>query len=257
MDNIQRKLLIKNSKDVNKLVNFASFVDETSIKFTGDTSDELIKKIKESLDESLSLKRKIDEKIITMEGLSGRKYRSLINNLVEKIEKPSYLEIGSWLGSTACSAAFKNDFKITCIDNWSQIFFSEKFPDPEQIFKKNIKECLSTKTEYNFINNDFRKVDYNNIGKYNIYLFDGPHHFEDHFDGITLVQPALTDKYILIVDDWNWDQVRNGTNAAIEELKLKVISILEIRTTHDGSNALMMGKDSDWHQGYCFFVIEK
>ena len=43
-----------------------------------------------------------------------------------------------------------------------------------------------------------RKVDYN-IGKYNIYLFDGPHHFEDHFEGITFVQPALTDKYILMM----------------------------------------------------------
>ena len=45
----------------------------------------------------------------------------------------------------------------------------------------------------------------------NIYLYDGPHHFEDHFDGIKLVQPALEKKFILIVDDWNWDQVRNGT----------------------------------------------
>ena len=57
-----------------------------------------------------------------MEGLSRRKYRSLINNLVQKIKDPRYLEIGTWLGSTACSAAFKNDLKITCIDNWSQIF---------------------------------------------------------------------------------------------------------------------------------------
>ena len=145
MDNIQRKLLIKNSKDVNKLVNFASFVDETSIKFTGDTSDGLMKKIKESLDESLSLKRKIDKKIITMEGLSGRKYRSLINNLVEKIEKPSYLEIGSWLGSTACSAAFKNDFKITCIDNWSQHFFLKNFQTLNKFLKKILKNVCPQK----------------------------------------------------------------------------------------------------------------
>ena len=46
MDNIKENFN-KNSKDVNKLVNFASFVDETSIKFTGDTSDGLMKKIKE------------------------------------------------------------------------------------------------------------------------------------------------------------------------------------------------------------------
>ena len=95
------------------------------------------------------------------------------------------------------------------------------------------------------------------IIKHNIYLFDGPHHYEDHFDGIILAQPALTEKFILIIDDWNWDQVRNGTISALKHLKLNVISKLEIRTTQDGSNALMMGQNSDWHQGYCFFVIQK
>jgi len=38
---------------------------------------------------------------------------------------------------------------------------------------------------------------------------------------------------------------------------MNIISKLEIRTTQDGSNALMMGQNSDWHQGYCFFVIQK
>ena len=79
-----------------------------------------------------------------MEGLSGRKYRSLINNLVEKIEKPSYLEIGSWLGSTACSAAFKNDFKITCIDNWSQHFL-KNFQTPNKFLKKILKNVCPQK----------------------------------------------------------------------------------------------------------------
>jgi|TARA_B100000035_G_scaffold116028_1_gene98332 hypothetical protein len=257
MENIKRKLLIKKDKKSSDLVNFASSVDETSIIFSGDENDDFLKIIKKSLEESLSIKRKIDSEIINMEGLSGRKYRSLINNLVQKIKDPSYLEIGTWLGSTACSAAFKNDLKITCIDNWSQILFHEDFPDPEAVFKKNIEKYLSKNTNYTFINNDFRKINYESIGKHNIYLFDGPHHYEDHFEGVTIAQPALSEKYIFIVDDWNWDQVRDGTTAAIKHLKLNVISKLEIRTTHDGSNALAFGQNSDWHQGYCFFVIKK
>merc|ERR1712159_180797 len=51
--------------------------------------------------DSLSLTRKVSKDILKMEGLSGRKYRSLINSLVYKVKNPSYLEIGSWLGSTA------------------------------------------------------------------------------------------------------------------------------------------------------------
>ena len=133
MDNIQRKLLIKKDKNANQIVNFSSLVDETSIIFSGKEDDDLIIKIKEALMDSLSLRRKISDDILKMDGLSGRKYRSLINNLVEKVKNPSYLEIGSWLGSTACSAIFKNDLAITCIDNWSQVFLKKNFP----ILKKN------------------------------------------------------------------------------------------------------------------------
>ena len=122
-------------------------------------------------------------------------------------------------------------------------------------FSKNIEKYLSKNTDYTFINNDFRKINYESIGKHNVYLFDGPHHLKIIY-GVKITQPALSEKYIFIVDDWNWDQVRDGTTAAIEHLKLNVISKLEIRTTHDGSNALAFGQNSDWHQGYCFFVIK-
>ena len=76
MDNIQRKLLIKKDKNANQIVNFSSLVDETSIIFSGKEDDDFIKKIKEALMDSLSLKRKISNDILKMDGLSGRKYRS-------------------------------------------------------------------------------------------------------------------------------------------------------------------------------------
>ena len=138
MDNIQRKLLIKKDKNANQIVNFSSLVDETSIIFSGKEDDDFIIKIKDALMDSLSLKRKISKDILKMDGLSGRKYRSLINSLINKVKNPSYLEIGSWLGSTACSAVFKNNLTITCIDNWSQVFLKKNFP----ILKKFLKKIL-------------------------------------------------------------------------------------------------------------------
>ena len=255
MDNILRKHLIKKKKKLLALFNEISSFDETSITFSGDQNDELFKKIKESTLESLEKKRTIDEWILKLPGLSGRKYRTLINSLISKINSPSYLEIGSYTGSTACAASANNVLKITCIDNWSQFFFSGV--DPRKEFNKNIKKCISPKSSLKILSEDFRKVDFKKIGKYNIFLFDGPHHFKDHVEGITLAQPALQDKFILIVDDWNWDQVRNGTFFALNNLDLEIVSKLEIRTTHDGSNSLASGENSDWHQGYIFFVIKK
>ncbi len=255
MDNITIKHQIKKKKHLSKLLNLIASLDETLIKFSGDKNDELTIKLKASLEETLSNTRKINKWLLDLEGLSGRKYRSLINNLIQKIEKPSYLEIGSWLGSTACSACFKNNLNITCIDNWSQNFTNKYNPQKE--FLKNIKKCLTKKSQFKLISKNFRKINFKKIGKFNIYLYDGPHHLEDHFDAIKVAQPALNEKYLLIIDDWNWDQVRAGTERAINELKLNIISKLEIRTTIDGSNSLFSGESSDWHQGYCFFVIKK
>ncbi len=255
MNNIQRKHLIKRKKRLLAFLNEVSSFDETSITFTGDQNDELLKKIKESTLESLEKKRKIDDWILKLPGLSGRKYRTLINTLISKIKNPSYLEIGSYTGSTACAASANNVLKITCIDNWSQFFFDGV--DPHKEFNKNIKKCILPKSSLKILSEDFRKVDFKKIDKHNIFLFDGPHHFEDHVEGITLAQPALQNKFILIVDDWNWDQVRDGTFFALDNLNLEIVSKLEIRTTHDGSNSLASGENSDWHQGYVFFVIKK
>ena len=88
MDNIQRKLLIKKDKNANQIVNFSSLVDETSIIFSGKDNDDFIIKIKDALMDSLSLNRKIGEDILKMDGLSGRKYRSLINSLINKVKNP-------------------------------------------------------------------------------------------------------------------------------------------------------------------------
>ena len=136
--------------------------------------------------------------------------------------------MGSWHGSTACSVCYQNKVKLTCIDDWSQNFIKGK--DPEFEFKKNIKTILNTNSDLTFIKKDFRKVDYTDIGKHNIYLYDGPHQLEDHFDGIKLIQPALEDEYILIVDDWNWNQVRRELYLQLIN-SLNTISKLEIRTT--------------------------
>ena len=42
MDNIQRKLLIKKDKNANRIVNFSSLVDETSIIFSGKEDDDFM-----------------------------------------------------------------------------------------------------------------------------------------------------------------------------------------------------------------------
>jgi hypothetical protein len=104
---------------------------------------------------------------------------------------------------------------------------------------------------------DFRSVDYGSIGKFNIYLFDGPHGEADQYDGIVIAQPALTETFFLIVDDWNWRTVRVGTLRALAASRCQLECSIEVRTSLDGSTPSLYGKQSDWHNGYFIAVVRK
>ena len=255
MKSIQIKRKLKKKKKILSVIKKVSKMDETIIKISGNREDNYSKAIHSAFENSLACKTKLNEYVLSMHGLSGRKFRILLNSLIEKISNSKYLEIGSWLGSTACSVSFKNNVEINCIENWSQNF-SKEF-SPKQEFKKNLSKCLSKKVKLNLIEKEFRAVNYLKLKDINIYLYDGSHHYEDHFDSIKFALPALSKKFIFIVDDWNWIQVRQGTLDSSENENLKIIYKLDVRTTRDNSSALLTEQFSDWHQGFAIMVIEK
>jgi hypothetical protein len=51
--------------------------------------------------------------------MTGVYTRHFYNNLLT-MDDARYLEIGTWAGSSVCSAMFKNKAKVVCVDNWSQ-----------------------------------------------------------------------------------------------------------------------------------------
>ena len=194
---------------------------------------------------------KLPQEIRKIEGMSGQIYRSFINNLVETHADARYLEIGSWAGSTATAALYGNTVKCVCVDNWSQ------FGGPKEVFFANIERVRSEKIDFTFIEDDFRNVNFGAIGSFNIFMFDGPHSEQDQYDGVMLAQQALDKSYILIVDDWNWTPVRNGTFRALLSTSCAISFWIEVRTTFDDTHANIAFQDSDWHNGYFIAVIEK
>ncbi len=200
---------------------------------------------------AIAMNHKLPDSIRFMDGMSGKKYRNLINNLVGSTPDARYLEVGSWAGSTACSAIWGNQVTATCIDNWSE------FGGPKNAFMSNIRSSMNDKVKFTFIEKDFRQVDYNNIGKFNIYMFDGPHSEQDQYDGIVIAQPALDDTFTLIVDDWNFPQVRIGTDRAIRSLGLNVLADITIFSHLDNGHPAIAGQNSDWHNGYYIAVVSK
>ena len=162
----------------------------------------------------------ITNDIIDIDGMSGTKTRHFYNNLLN-FEDARYLEIGTWKGSSVCSAMYKNNAKVVCIDNWSE------FNGPKQIFLDNFNKYKGN-NDAQFIENDSFKVDVSLLPKFNVYLYDGDHSDKCHYNALIHFYSCLDDTFIFVVDDWNWENIRIQTYKSIDNLKLKILFQKEI-----------------------------
>jgi len=216
---------------------------------TADTP--LVRALQQAFSKACGEETRLSPALETMEGMSGRRYRRFANYLVAAVPQPAYLEVGSWTGSTLCAAIHGNRLRAFAIDNWSM------FGGPVQAFLRNVADCDSSDVDFNMLTEDFRRVDFSRLGRFNVYLFDGPHSRDDQYDGLAMAQPALDDEFVLVVDDWNWSQVRQGSFDAVRDLGLQVLYGIEVRTTLDDSQPECVRQHSDWHNGYWLAVIRK
>ena len=136
---------------------------------------------------------KITNEIVKMDGMSGTLTRHFYNNLLNT-EDARYLEIGTWKGSSVCSAMCNNKAKVVCIDNWSE------FGSPKSEFLVNFEKFKGA-NDATFIENDCYKVDVSLLPKFNIYMYDGNHKNESHYKALLHYYNCLDDVFIFIVDD--------------------------------------------------------
>jgi hypothetical protein len=189
---------------------------------------------------------KITNDIINMEGMFGTKTRHFYNNLLNT-EDARYLEIGTWKGSSVCSAMCKNKAKIICIDNWSE------FGGPKSEFLVNF-EKFKGENEATFIENDCYKVDVSVLPKFNIYMYDGNHDHENHYRALTHYYSCLDEVFIFICDDWNCKHIRDGTMMSIQNLNLKVLYEKEIRLNFDN---IQTADNNGWWNGIYVAILQK
>jgi hypothetical protein len=193
---------------------------------------------------------KITEEILNMKGMSGKKTRHFYNNLLNR-EDSRYLEIGTWKGSTVCSAMCGNKAKVVCIDNWSE------FGGPKSEFLVNFNKYKG-ENEASFLEQDCYKVDISKFSKFNIYMYDGNHTKDSHYNALIHYYECLDNTFIFIVDDWNWKDVRTGTYDSLKKLNLNVLYKREIRTTNDDTHPSWGSPlQIQWHNGIYVAILQK
>jgi len=191
----------------------------------------------------------ITDDIVAMDGMSGTKTRHFYNNLLHTSDA-RYLEIGTWKGSSVCSAMCNNKANVVCIDNWSE------FGGPKDEFLINF-EKFKGDNNATFIENDCYKVDVSTLPKFNMYMYDGNHTNESHYKALLHYYDCMDDVFIFIVDDWNCKDVRDGTARSIEKLNLKVLYEKEIRLTLDNSHTPLHHARKTWWNGIYIAILQK
>ena len=192
---------------------------------------------------------KVTEDILFMEGMTGIKTRHFYNNLLNT-EDARYLEIGTWKGSSVCSAMCGNKANVICIDNWSE------FDGPKDEFMMNF-EKFKGENNAKFIESDCYKVDVSTLPKFNIYMYDGDHTAESHYKALLHYYECLDDIFIFIVDDWNWERVRTGTMESIKNLNLQILYEKEVRLTWDDSHTPHHEAAKTWWNGIYICILRK
>ncbi len=192
---------------------------------------------------------KITHDIIAMEGMTGTKTRHFYNNLLNRMDI-RYLEIGTWKGSSVCSAMYGNRATVTCIDNWSE------FEGPKNIFLENLHKYTGENTT-TYIENDCFAIDVTTLPTFNVFMYDGDHSKNAHYKALTHYYNCLDDIFIYIVDDWNWKDVRDGTMESITDLGLKIIYEKEIRLTSDNSVTPEPLLSTGWWNGIYAVILQK
>jgi hypothetical protein len=187
---------------------------------------------------------KLNPAIYTMEGMNSYKVKIFMNTLGEQLTGGSYLEVGSYKGASLISTIYKNHLSfVTAVDNFSE------FDGTEEIIQSNLKKFCPERA-VNFINQDCFKEGILGERKYDLYFYDGNHSEESHKRSLLAHIKNMSDTFIYVVDDSNWQSVRNGVNQGIKECNLKEWLRLELATSGNGDT------DGYWN-GLMIFVLSK
>jgi hypothetical protein len=215
-----------------------------------------------AIESATACEPRLPQSILDIDGMSSPKGRHLLNRLVATVPECRYLEIGTWKGSTFCSALHGNHpVRALAMDNFSI------FGDVRDEFRKNTAEHIG---ELDMLDADLGRVpgrvafydmdcfsheastllNSGILGKFNLYFYDGRHTVEAQFRAFTFYDAALADEFVTVVDDWNESSARVGTIAAFKTMGYETVAWHELKSSSNGDVA-------SWWNGMLVAVVRK
>ncbi len=185
---------------------------------------------------------------LEVNGMCGVTTRHFYNNICN-FEGCRYLEIGSFEGASTVAVIYGNKVDAVCIDNFSE------FRGTREKFERNIGR-FPHEGNLQLIEKNCFSLNAADLGEFDVYLYDGAHSRENQYKAIAHFAPALAPLSLVIIDDWNWERVRVGTEEAILDAGIPVIYKKEILLPEEDLVDMPKhrGKDS-WWNGICIMLL--
>lgn len=188
---------------------------------------------------------------INIPGLTSMRVQTLLNTIARGVD--TYLEVGSYLGSTFCAAIKDNPLTAIAVDNWQQQIQPEngtQMPaNSLEQFTRNVQQYQGASL-INVINEDIFKVDVTLfMNSVKMFFYDGPHDKESTRRAFEHYYPALTEESVVIFDDANWDGVVEGAREGINNMGATVIYEKMLLNSVENPR--------EWWNGLYILVIKK
>lgn len=173
-----------------------------------------IEQIQDAIARADRKESKLPEEVFQIGGYTSDRVRCLLNNL--GAISSNYLEIGLHRASTFVAANFDNNLISYAIDNFSELEDGTVEKECSDNLKKFNINCM-------FFNQDCFTVDRSQINDIDFYLYDGNHSYESQKQALTYFIDCMADEFVLVVDDYNWEDVQKGTRDGIKEIGAEVL----------------------------------
>ena len=191
--------------------------------------------------------------LVDVRGLSSPRVCNFLNQLVRHMDPHEcYLEVGTWQGLTLLSAAYGN-FGRTCIG-------CDKFRvwgrhtglgvRARRALERNVQRHRGRTADvlFHHTNSERLFAEARISSPVGVYFYDGDHSHRGTRDGITSATPFLSEKCVVLVDDWNDPVIRQATAAGLRDADLRVLWQRELSGDHTRQG---------WWNGLGVFFVEK
>ena len=183
---------------------------------------------------------KLDDSVLNINGVTGRKTRMFYNNLGNTSEPIVLIDVGTKNGSSTASFLKNNDnIKACVIDDWTHGGSSEELINTVNSSKlTNIVSKPET-------------VDISLLPKANVVVYDNFYFDGELMRGIQKLSNVFADVCVLIVDDWNAIGVVQQTYSMLSSIDYTVVYENCVKTNYDSEAA------ATYWNGIGVFVLVK